>query len=182
MSYIALVRGINVTGRNMVRMKDLVKAFVSLGYTNVQSYVQSGNLVFDHGAADTGELARTIEGKIEKSLGISVKVIVRTARELEKIVRGNPFIKDPALQPDKLHVTFLAGKPGRAVVSAIGIKKEKNELFTVSGREVYLYCPNGYGRTNLNNAAFEKALGVSATTRNWRTTTRLLELSGGKKP
>jgi uncharacterized protein (DUF1697 family) len=97
------------------------------------------------------------------------------------IVSRNPFAKNPGIQTDKLHVTFLSELPDEQTVSALDIRKSANEKFKVLGKEVYVYCPNGYGRTTLSNSAFEKKLKTVATTRNWKTTNTLLEMASSKQ-
>jgi len=176
-TYIALLRGVNVSGKRILKMKDLVGVLSPPKYRNVRTYVQSGNLIFEHEGADTKKLAVTIERAIAGGFGIAPSVIIRTDHELGKIVRGNPFITDGEVDPERLYVTFLAERPGAGIPPAVEIRKDKHERFALIGSEVYLYCPNGYGRTKMNNSAFEKAFGVIATTRNWRTTTTLLRLS-----
>jgi uncharacterized protein (DUF1697 family) len=172
--YAALLRGINLGSRNKVAMPDLRALFEDLGAEDVTTYVQSGNVVFrsDRGAA---ELGRAIEREITKRLGLDVTVLLRTRAELAKVRDGNPFA---GAEPKALHLTFLAKKPQTARVRGLDPKRSPPDEFRVVGREVYLHCPNGYGRSKLSNAYFEKQLGVAATTRNWNTVTKLAELTG----
>jgi len=158
-------------------MPDLVKVFESLGFKDVRTYVQSGNVIFEYDSDDTSRIASKIGKKINQIYGFSVNVIIRTKDELEKIISNNPFLKKPQIEIEKLHVTFLSDLPDKQTASDLDIKKEANEQFIIIGKEVYLYCPNGYGKTKLNNQIFEKKLKTIATTRNWRTTNKLLELS-----
>jgi len=176
MKYIALLRGINVGGQKSIRMPDLVKVFESLGFKDVRTYVQSGNVIFEYDSV-TSMITSKIEMKLNQTYGFNVNVIIRTKDELEKIISNNPFLKKPQIEIDKLHVTFLSDLPDKQTASDLDIKKEANEQFIIIGKEVYLYCPNGYGKTKLNNQIFEKKLKTIATTRNWRTTNKLLELS-----
>lgn len=177
MRYIALLRGVNVGGKNSVNMADLVRAFESLRFSRVRSYIQSGSIVFDAESHDAAGLAKAIEQKLRETLGYSVPVIIRKPGDLEKIVGGNPFIEEHGVDPTKLHVTFLAEMPDPELTRDLELKKEENERFVVADKEVYLYLPNGYARTKLNNAVFEKKFQTTATTRNWRTVKKLLELS-----
>jgi uncharacterized protein (DUF1697 family) len=176
MNYIALLRGINVSGQKSIKMADLIKLFESLGFRNVRTYVQSGNVLFESDSVNMDEMVKKIENKINEVFGFMVVVIIRSSEELKKIITGNPLIREPGIDVEKLHVTFLRELPDKKVLSTADIKKEENEKFAISGREVYIYCPNGYGRTNLNNATFEKKLKTIATTRNWKTTNKLYEL------
>ncbi len=177
MKYIALLRGINVGRNKRIKMADLVKAFESSGFRNVKTYVQSGNVIFEHDSSSAAEIAENIEKIIGQTFGFSVNVFIRTESELENIVKLNPFIKETGIEFDKLHVTFLSDMPDPKAVLSLDINKDENEKFEVIGREVYLYCPNGYARTKLKNDVFEKKLDTVATTRNWKTTNKLLELS-----
>lgn len=180
MKYIALLRGINVGSHKRIKMDDLIKALESMGFKNVKTYLQSGNVIFENDS-DNADIAENIEMKISQTFGFSVNVIVRTGDELENIIKGNPFVKDENIQLDKLHVTFLSDMPNPETISNLDIKKDENEKFEVAGKEIYLYCPNGYARTKLTNDVFEKKLNIVATTRNWKTTNKLMELSKLKK-
>ena len=104
-------------------------------------------------------------------------MIIGTKYELQDVINGSPFIDEPDIELDKWHVIFLADIPDLKAVLGLDIAKAENEKFEIIGREVYLYCPNGYARTKLKNDVFEKRLNVVATTRNWKTTNKLLELS-----
>jgi uncharacterized protein (DUF1697 family) len=177
MKYIAFLRGINVGGRNQIKMPELKKSLEPLNLRNIATYLQSGNVIFDFEPVNTKELALSIENTIEQTFGCAVTVIIRTADDMEKIIGNNPFIKDPDIEIDKLHATLLLEASEPKMISGLDLKKEDNENFIISGREVYLYCPNGYGRTKLNNAVFEKKLSTRATTGNWNTMKKLLELS-----
>jgi uncharacterized protein (DUF1697 family) len=177
MKYIALLRGINVSGNNVIKMADLIKSFEKINFRNIKTYVQSGNVIFDYELIETAKLENKIEENISQTFGLSVKTIVRTSDELMEIINNNPFTKEQNVEFDKLHITLLSEEPEPTLVSALNINKEKNEIFKVISREVYLYCPNGYARTKLNNTMFEKKLNTSATTRNWKTIIKLLEIS-----
>jgi uncharacterized protein (DUF1697 family) len=174
--YVALLRGINLGARNKIAMADLRDLFESLEAEDVTTYVQSGNVVFRSRIA-RDQLTRTIEERISSRLGLEIEVLLRTSAELAKLVAGNPFAKSQS-DPVKLHVTFLADTPAAARVRALDTTAFEPDEFHVADREVYLHTPNGYGRSKLSNAYFEKQLGVAATTRNWKTVTALAELSG----
>jgi uncharacterized protein (DUF1697 family) len=174
-TYVALLRGINLGARNKVPMADLRELFAGLECRDVSTYVQSGNVIFKSSVA-AGKLSQTIEKRIRRDLGLSVTVLVRTKAQLVKVVAGNPFAADES-DLTKLHVTFLADLPDRARVRELAAKQFEPDEFRVAGQEIYLHCPNGYGRSKLSNANFEKRLGVAATTRNWKTVTTLAELA-----
>jgi uncharacterized protein (DUF1697 family) len=174
--YAALLRGVNVGGRGKVSMQDLRALFESAGLSEVASYVQSGNVVFTSSKADTAKLAHTIEQKISTEIGMDVTVLIRSAEELRKIQKSNPLIGRTD-DPTKLHVTFLESKPDKGTVAKLPQASDADEL-TVVGREIYLYCPGGYGNSKLNNTFIEKRLAIRATTRNWRTVAKLVEMTG----
>lgn len=177
MKYIALLRGINVGRHKRIKMTDLIMAFESIGFENIKTYLQSGNVIFEHNAVDESKIAEEIKAKINETFGFSVNVIIRTDDELENIVSLNPFVGKNGIELDKLHVTFLTDIPDPEIISNLDINKDETERFESIGREIYLYCPNGYGRTKLTNDVFEKKLNTVATTRNWKTTNKLLEMS-----
>jgi uncharacterized protein (DUF1697 family) len=171
---IALLRGINVSGHKIVKMTDLKRAFESLSFENVRTYGQTGNVIFDCKRAETAELVTRVEEKIRETFGFSTKVIIRTQQRLEKIIDNNPLIGRADMALDKLYITFLRDTPDETVASNLDINSDDDEKFVVVGKEVYLYCPNGYARTKLNNTTFETKLKTVATTRNWKTINKLL--------
>jgi uncharacterized protein (DUF1697 family) len=174
-TYVALVRGINVGGRKRVSMPDLRALVASLGAEDVATYVQSGNVIFKS-VDSSGKLIESIEKRIRRDLGLSVTVLLRTRPQLAKVLAGNPFAGG-GRELTKLHVTFLADKPDRARIRELDPARAEPDEFRVVGQEIYLHCPNGYGRSKLTNAYFDKQLGVVATTRNWKTVTKLAELA-----
>lgn len=171
-----MLRGINVSGHRKVSMKELLAVCADLGYRDAESYVQSGNLVFDPGKASAKTVATELEKAIESAFGYpDVDVLLRTGDELSALVKENPYLADGA-DPKTLHVTVLKTKPTKELSDDGNWSPDG---FVVAGREVYVSCPNGYGRTKLNNSFFEGRLGVRATTRNWRTICTLAEMTAG---
>jgi uncharacterized protein (DUF1697 family) len=148
-------------------MADLRDLFEQLGHENVRTYIQSGNVVFDAkgpAARVRGDLEQAIDG----TFGLEVTVLLRSPAELEKVVRKNPYGSDA-------YVTFLDGVPDRKLVAALDPTAFAPDEFRVVGPEVFVRCPNGYGRTKINNTYFERKLATRATTRNWKTVRTLLE-------
>jgi uncharacterized protein (DUF1697 family) len=176
-AYVAMLRGVNVGARNRIKMPALAKVFEDLGHTDVVTYIQSGNVVFKSRSTSESVLSRKLEACISSDLGGDVAVLLRTRAELATVVRANPFLKQNA-DPSKLHVTFLAARPDAALVKKAAAFDAGADEFVVRGRDVYLHCPNGYGTTKINNGFFEKKLQATATTRNWNSVTKLLELAG----
>jgi uncharacterized protein (DUF1697 family) len=173
-----MLRGINVSGQNRIRMEDLKNLYAELGLVNVRTYVQSGNVVFDSQEQSPSLLAKQIEAQIEKSFGLSVPVLIRTPAEFQRILLGNPFLQVRDADPASLHVTFLSGSPSAEKWADLKSPGDGDE-FSVGKEEIFLFCPNGYGRTKLNNTYFERKLGLTATTRNWKTVNALYDMAKG---
>jgi uncharacterized protein (DUF1697 family) len=158
-------------------MADLRALIEELGAEDVRTYVQSGNVVF-RSALSRAELAKAVPKEIHDRLGLDLVVVFLTRAELARVATGNPFASAQS-DPLRLHVTFLAERPQAARVRELGKVEFPPDEFAVESTAVYLHCPQGYGRSKLSNAFFEKQLGVAATTRNWRTVTTLAELAAG---
>jgi uncharacterized protein (DUF1697 family) len=176
-TYIAILRGINVSGYKIIKMDELREAFGSLNYKNVRTYIQSGNVVFDYKKTRQNDLKKSIEKRIFETFGFEVPVIVKEKKEVEYILKNNPFVNKRKEDSIKLHVTFLAEEPDQANVNKIKELKYEGAEFIVSGKAVYLFCPDRYGYTKLNNSFFETKLKVAATTRNWRTVNELANIA-----
>lgn len=175
---IALLRGINVGGKNRLPMKELAALFVEAGCEDVRTYIQSGNVVFRTGSAVGEEIASIISASILERYGYQVPLITRTAGELQEIMEANPFVEAGA-EADKLHVMFLAELPESAGVESLDPERSPGDEFAVVGREIYLHFPNGVARSKLTNSYFDSRLSTTSTTRNWRTVRKLLELAAG---
>jgi len=172
-----MLRGINVSGQKIVKMESLRASFEALGFSRVQTYVQSGNVIFEASKGLANSLSRKIREKISSDYGFSVPLILRTSGEMEKIVSDNPFLMEKEIDNSKLHVTFLTTFPDATVLRKLDTLNRGPDQFRINGREVYLHCPDGYGRTKLSNTAFEKLLSIDATTRNWKTVNTLVKMS-----
>jgi len=176
-TYIAMLRGINVSGHKTIKMEQLRECFAGLGFSNVKTYVQSGNIVFGAAKNSPAQLTKIIKQQISRDFGISVPVFLRTSKEMTEVIQRNPFPKDPSVDQSKLHVTFLSDAPAKAALDHIKPLAAQSEKIQIIGREIYLYCPDGYGSTKLSNTAIEKKLSVGATTRNWKTVNTLMEMA-----
>lgn len=174
--YIALLRGINVSGKNIIRMAELEKSFSALGYVRVQTYLQSGNVAFGAGKSGEDKLADTIQAKIRLDFGLDVAVLVLSAGELDKIVGLNPLRPKSGADEKLFHCTFLFKPVSRESFRALSLPSAEGEQAVLRENVILLYCPHGYGKTKLNNSYFERALKVQATTRNWRTVCALQKL------
>jgi uncharacterized protein (DUF1697 family) len=176
-TYISILRGINVSGQKMIKMEALRKTCLGLGFQDVITYVQSGNVIFTTDQEDAGNMERLISARIQKDFGFEVPVMVLTIEKLKRIIDQNTFPKNPDKDESYLHVTFLSSTPSPYDKALIESRRENGEEISFSDEAVYLYCPNGYGRTKLNNNFLETKLKVEATTRNWRTTKELLKIA-----
>jgi len=181
-SYVAMLRGINVSGNKPVKMEALRASFEALGFKNVRTYVQSGNVVFEAKEREAAPLGSKIVARIKRDFGFEVPVLVLGAGELGRVVDENPFLEQrgPEIDVTKLHVTFLAAAPAAAGLKKMQGVSSGRDAFHCLGKTIYLACPDGYGNTKLSNNAFERALGASATTRNWKTVTTLVAMATGE--
>ena len=175
-AYVALLRGINVSGRNTIKMEQLRGLCNRLGFEGAETYLQSGNIVFQTVTKNPADLSNRLCETILNSFGFDIPVIVRTSKELENVLANNPFLKEKDVDTSKLHVTFLQEAAQRSSLEKLEELATGHDRFCPASREIYLDCPGGYGRTKLSNNAIEKALSVTATTRNWRTTNTLYEM------
>jgi uncharacterized protein (DUF1697 family) len=171
---IALLRGINIGPRQRVSMPELRELIEGLGYTDVETLVQSGNVVFT-ARARPATLEQKLEEEIERQLGVDPKVVVRTRDELAAAIEANPF--DVPKDPKNLHVTFLAGEPDEAAVKKLEDADLAPDELRFRGREIYILYANGAGRSELAKQLGRAKLGVAATDRNWNTVTKLLEMA-----
>jgi len=174
---ISMLRAVNVGGHNQIKMDALRALYESLKLRNPQTYVQSGNVVFQTESADLAKLAKKIEDAIERQFGIRPAVILRTTAEIRDAIARNPFEKRPGINPGKLLVAFLAADPAaEARDKLLAIECQPDEL-RFSGRELYIYFPNGQGRPTLKWPQVDKALKLPYTGRNWNTVIKLLEIA-----
>lgn len=174
---IAILRGINVGGKRKILMADLKELMGSLGYQNIQTYIQSGNLIFElDKKIESNEIAENIENAIEKNFNLEVPVIVLSAEEIENAVANNPFYKADA-DINKLHLTFLNEVPDKEKLAFVESFDHSPDQFKIIGKNAFIYCEDSYHKSKLTNDLFEKKLKVKATTRNWKTVLKLWELS-----
>lgn len=173
-TFLSFLRGINVSGQKKIPMAELKKLYEELHFENINTYIQSGNVIFKN--KNSVDLSQQIEQKIFEKYNFYVPVIIRTSDEMEKIIGRNPFLKQKDIDLSKLHIVYLANDPNQDNIEKLKNYNYEPDKFYVSGKEVYLYCPNGYGKTKLTNNFFENKLKISATTRNWNTTNELFKI------
>jgi uncharacterized protein (DUF1697 family) len=176
-TYFALLRGINVSGSNLIKMDALKKSMESLGFLNVRTYIQSGNILFDFENAAILNLAKVITEKIAQDFGLQVPVLVKTIDEWEIAINENPFLPEHAQSIELLHLTFLDNHPDESLVQKILSVQCGNDQWMIIKDRIYLHCPQGYGNTKFTNTFFENKLKVRATTRNWKTVLKLKEMT-----
>jgi uncharacterized protein (DUF1697 family) len=189
-THVALLRGINVGGKNILPMKDLAAIFEAAGCADVRTYIQSGNVIFSAPASSIRKLPEQIAQAIEKRFGFKSPVILRSSDDLTRIIHANPFLKTGAkgasakgtsakgISADEkwLHVYFLAAVPEPPAVASLDPNRSAPDVFHVRDREIYLHLPNGMGRSKLTNAYFDSKLKTISTARNWATICKLLAM------
>ncbi len=177
-SRICLLRGINVTGHNIIRMADLRTLFDDMGYEDVKTYIQSGNILFTD-PAPAADAADRIATAIKERFGLTVPVLALTAAELSAALAALPFPDASDRDPRRVFLTFLDREPAPTAIAALeAVPGGEGEVCRATGRVVYLDLPEGYARTVYSNDFIEKRLGVRATTRNLRTSRKLAEMAG----
>ena len=174
--FIALLRGINVSGQKRISMASLIKSCEALGLRGVRTYLQSGNVVFCARQADSGEIAALLSARIAHDFGHEVKALVLSEAELNLVVGANPLWPKLGGDLKLFHGTFISQPISEERFQELELPAQPGEQAVLAGQVIYLYCPHGYGRTKLNNRFFEKTLGVTATTRNWRTIMALRDM------
>lgn len=174
--FIALLRGVNVGGKNKLRMSDLAAMATEAGCANVRTYIQSGNVIFVASASVARQIPAIISQRIDEQLGLRVPVVLRSSAELLRIVENNPFLQSGA-DAATLHVAFLADEPASSRIRSLDPDRSPGDSYSVCGRNIYLCCPTGVARSKLTNAYFDSALATTSTVRNWRTVMTLAEMT-----
>jgi uncharacterized protein (DUF1697 family) len=172
-----MLRGVNVGGHNLIKMDALRSCYEGLKLRDPQSYVQSGNVIFAAKPKDLARLAGRIEQAIEKTFGFRPDVILRTAKEMRDVIKRNPFAGRPEIEPGKLVVTFLPADPGEEACQTVRMIKTDPDELRIDGRELYIYFPNGMGKSKLPWKTIEKALKMRGTGRNWNSVLKMTEMA-----
>jgi uncharacterized protein (DUF1697 family) len=174
---ISMLRAVNVGGHNTIPMAELRDLYESLRFGGVQTYVQSGNVIFSSRESDLDILERDIANAIERRFGSRIDVILRTASEMREVIRKNPFAARQGIEPNKLLVTFLARDPGREARDCVLAMKTEPDEIRFETRELYTYFPHGMGKSKLPVATIARLLKVPGTGRNWNSVTKMLEIA-----
>jgi uncharacterized protein (DUF1697 family) len=177
MNYITLLRGINVSGKNIIKMTELTAMMETLKFKNIKTYIQSGNIVFSDSSSDTQKLEAKIKAAILKTFGHTVPVLVIEASVFSEVIKKNPYLKEAKSDNSFWHVTLLSHLPETEKVKLLQTGEYGSTTFKYVNKAIYLYTPDGYGNTKLSNTFIESKLKVSATTRNWKTMLTLQEMT-----
>ncbi|MGN6474997.1 MAG: DUF1697 domain-containing protein [Mycobacteriales bacterium] len=176
--FVAWLHAVNLGSHNKVPMAWLREAAAADGFTDVATYLQSGNLVLSANTKDPAEVSKRVAALIKRERGLDVVVTTRSRADIATVVRRNPM-PEHAADPAKLHVSFLTGKPDAEAVAGLDSEAFAPERFVIKGREIYLWFPNGAGRSKLATLPWQKRIGVAGTARNWRTVLAVRELLDG---
>jgi len=176
-----MLRGINMTGHNTIKMTGLAYLFRQFGYIDAETYIQSGNIVFTCHNGNITDVSSEIRKAILSEFNLNIAVITRTSDEMKKIISANPFLEEPGFDPSKIAVLFLELKPSDEQVLKVAGIDYPPDKFHINGSEIYVYCPNGFGKTKLYTNFFEAKMKVTGTARNWRTVNKLFEMAAKKK-
>jgi len=176
-AYIAMLRGINIGPHKRIKMEQLRESFAELGFVEIKTYIQSGNVVFKSEKASPASLGRKIEKRLLGDFGFSVSVILRTQEEIEKVIRGNPMLKEKGVDTSKLHVAFLSDVPASAALGKLQALTLAPDEAHCLGKELYLYFPNGVSGSSLWKHPLDRVLSVVTTMRNWNTVNQLCAMA-----
>jgi uncharacterized protein (DUF1697 family) len=176
-AHVALLRGVNVAGANRLAMKDLKAIFEGVGCVDVETIIQSGNVVFKAPPKIIGALPAAVAAQIRSKFGLETPAILRSGAELRAMIEANPFVRVGVAEAE-LHVMCLAARPSAADVAALDPQRSPPDEFVVAGQDIYLRLPNGAARSKLTNVYFDKALKTIGTSRNWRTLAKLCAVAG----
>ena len=169
-TFVSLLRGINIGGHHLIRMPALKSLYESMGFADVATYIQSGNVVFRTTKEDASAIEHLIEKNLLTTFGFPVAVVVRTPSQMGKVIKANPYTGRDGIDINRLAVAFLKSHPTAALTRNLAIAAAKTtDEYLVAGSAVYLHCPNGFARTLLTSTFFEKHLKVGTTARNWKT-------------
>ncbi len=177
--YVALLRAVNVGGRSQVAMSDLRNVLTDVGFEDVRSLLQSGNVVFKTDAGTGAKLEAKLEAETQRRLGLKTAVFIRTAEEMDAVIANNPFPREAKRDPSHLLVVFLKDVPTANAVKALRAAITGPELVQAKGMHAYIVYPAGIGRSRLTNAVIEAKLGTQGTARNWNTVVKLAALASG---
>lgn len=180
-AFVAFLRGVNMTGHNKIKMTDLVSLMKKAGFKDAETFIQSGNVIFSNPDDLTEkDIVSKIEGAINTKYGYNVIAIVRSEKELRDVIALNPFLSENDFNPAKMAVLFLTEPPSSDQILKVAKVDYPPDKFQISGSEIFIYCPNGFGKTKLYTNFFENKMKVVGTARNWNTVNKTLEIAEKK--
>jgi uncharacterized protein (DUF1697 family) len=174
---LAFLRAVNVGGHAKIKMDALRELFLSLKFAEPQTYVQSGNVIFKSSERDLVGVAQRIQQGMDKKFGCCPEVVLRTSDDLRAVISKNPFRNRSNIEPGKLLVSFLATEPAKDAEKSLAALQIRPEELHLIGRELFIYFPNGQGKSRLPWARVDKALQTAGTGRNWNSVTKILEIA-----
>ncbi len=179
-NYIALLRGINVSGHKLIKMSDLKLLFENCGFENVTTYIQSGNVVFSSSTLKKEEIKKQIEFAIKNTFEFEVTTILLNVEELIQAIKNHSFLKNNPLETKSIYFIFLDENPTTELINNLNTLNQETEFFKITDKVIYCFYSNGYGNSKWNNVFFEKKLKVNGTTRNYNTVCKLIEIANSK--
>jgi uncharacterized protein (DUF1697 family) len=175
---VSFLRGINMTGHNSMKMNDLADLYRKIGYADAETFIQSGNVIFSRtDASPEYDIGLKIEKAILEKFNYTVPAMVRTVPEIKNLFSSNPFLNEEGFDPAKMAVIFLHKETTDAQIQKVINIDYPPDKFKILGKEIFIYCPNGFGRTKIYTNFFEKKMGVIGTGRNWKTITTILNMA-----
>jgi uncharacterized protein (DUF1697 family) len=180
-TYLALLRGINVGGKNKLPMKDLAALFEAADCCDVRTFIQSGNVVFQAAPRLAAKVPGLIAEQIAARFGYRTPVVLRSAEQMTQLIQNNPFLKS-ATDPNTLHVMFLADRPSAALAKGLDPERSAPDRYTLIGQDIYMQLFSGVSGTKLTNAYFDSKLATVSTIRNWRSVLQLEKMVSGGSP
>jgi uncharacterized protein (DUF1697 family) len=180
-THLALLRGINVSGQKLIKMEDLRKLMETAGFENVKTYIQSGNIIFESRESNKAKISAMIKKLISDHYGFDVSILMLNHANLEKAIANNPFLREKDIDLKQVYVTFLSESPVEEHIEKFKTSNIEKDIAIILGDVMYLKYFISAGTTKLTNALIENRLKVVATTRNWNTTLKLMELLEQRK-
>lgn len=182
-TYISFLRGVNMAGHNKIKMTDLADLYKELGFNDAETFIQSGNVIFTCSSGmSVSDISLKIKTAIHQKYKYDVPVMIRTYEEMKKLAPINPFLLEENFDPSKMAVIFLHEHPSEAQIHKVINIDYPPDKFKVIGSDIFIYCPNGFGRTKLYTNFFENKMKIMGTGRNWKTINNILEIAENKKP
>ena len=176
-TYISFLRGVNMTGHNSMKMNDLLQLYIELGFEDAETFIQSGNVIFRTPSENESATTDKIEKSIKQRFGYDIRVMIRNIEELRVIFSSNPFTGEEKFDPALTAVILLHEIPSEAQIQKVINADYPPDKFKIIGREIFIFCPNGFGRSKIYTNFFENKMGVTGTARNWKTITTILNIA-----